>query len=147
MKTRTTRLIGVAAVLLAAGACEIFEDRTPKQIFFQMDGPPGAVVRVLYSKQFVAGVDELGVTRLRIFQADTVMHVLPIDTVIDVRIERRLYIQAQSAAEGDTLSVDAQVDVDDRNLYDNTGKLYPTFPWRFLYHFNHRYTDNIDIVL
>lgn len=146
MKT-PKRWIGVAALLLAAAACEIFEDRTPRQIFFRMEGPPGAVVSVVYSKQFVATVDELGITRLRVFGSDTVMHALPIDTVIDVRLEQRLYIEAVPSALADTLSVDARVDVDDRVLYDGTGKLYPTDPWQFLYTFNQRTTSELEVII
>lgn len=146
MKT-SLRFAGILAAVLLAGACEIFEDQTPEQIFFRMDGPAGSVVSVIYSKQFVAGVNELGVTRLEIFGADTVQHVLPIDTVIDVRLEQRLYIQAEPAAVTDTLSVKTRVDVDDRGLYDQSGKLYPTIPWRFLYQFNTRFTDDIEVII
>jgi hypothetical protein len=140
--------VGVLAViLLSAAGCEIFEDREPKDIFFHVEGTPGGVVQVLYSKEFVAGVDEAGVTRVEVFGADTVVHTMPFDTVIDVRIEQRLLIQAQPLMETDTLDLDARVDVDDRNLYDESGVLYPTVPWKFLYQFNHRFTDIVEVVL
>lgn len=142
----TARFLGVAAVVILAGGCEIFEDQTPKQIFFRMDGTTGDIVTVIYSKQFVAGVDQLGVTQVEVFRADTVTHTLPIDTIIDVRLERRLFIQAEPAALTDTVSVSTRVDVDDRGLYDQSGKLYPTDPWRFLYQFNARFTDVIEVV-
>lgn len=138
---------GVAAVLLTAGGCEIFEDRTPENIFFRMDGTSGDPVSVIYSKKFVAGVDELGVTQVEIFESDTVLHTVPFDTVIDVRIEQRMFIQAEPLTETDTLSIDARVDVDDRNLYDQSGRLYPTEPWRFLYQFNQRFTDVVEVIL
>lgn len=138
---------GIIVVLLTASGCEIFEDRTPDNIFFHLEGTPGGVVQVLYSKKFVAGVDETGVTRVEVFEADTAIHTVPFDTVIDVRIEQRILIQAQPLMETDTLDVDARVDVDDRNLYEESGKLYPTVPWRFLYQFNHRFTDVVEVVL
>lgn len=139
--------IGVFAVVLSAGGCEIFEDREPNDIFFHMEGTPGGVVQVMYSKAFIAGIDEAGVTRVEVFEADTAIHTVPFDTVIDVRIEQRILIQAQPLMETDTLDVDARVDVDDRNLYDESGKLYPTVPWRFLYQFNQRFTDVVEVVL
>lgn len=138
--------IGIAAVVAVGGGCEIFEERTAENIFFRMDGTSGGMVSVIYSKQFVAGVDELGVTRLEIFRSDTAVHALPFDTVIDIRVERQIFIQAEPLNTTDTLSVDAQVDVDDRSLYDESGQLYPTIPWRFLYRFNHRFTDVIEVV-
>lgn len=141
------RFVGILAAVLLAGGCEIFEDQTPEQIFFRMEGPAGAVVSVIYSKQFVAGVNEAGVTRVEVFRADTVQHVLPIDTVIDIRVQRQLYIQAEPAMVTDTLLVDTQVDVDTRALYDRSGKLFPTLPWRFLYRFNQPFTDDIEVII
>lgn len=139
--------IGIAAVVLTAGGCEIFEDRTPNDIFFSMEGTSASEVLVVYSKQFVAGVDELGVTQVEVFAADTVVHTMPFDTVIDVRIEQRVFIQAEPLMETDTLSVDARVDVDDRNLFDESGDLFPDVPWRFLYQFRQPFTDVVEVVL
>ena len=144
-----TRRITFGLVALSAvffGACEIFEDLTPREINVRMTGQAGQVVQVLYTKQFVAGVDEVGVTRVEIFGADSVMHTLPFDTVIDVRLEQRLYIQAEPVAT-DTVSVDVDVDVDGRTLFDRMGDLFPGVPWQVLYQFNHVFTDNIEIVL
>lgn len=138
---------GILVMLFMASGCEIFEDRTPNNVFFRMDGTSGDVVEVLYSKSFLAGIDEAGVTRVEVFEADTAIHTVPFDTVIDVRIEQRIFIQAKPLTETDTLDIDARVDVDDRNLYDQSGRLYPTVPWLFLYQFNQRFTDVVEVVL
>ena len=130
----------------ALAACEVFEDQTPEFITFAMDGPAGATVSVIYSKAFVAGVNEAGITRVEIFESDTVVHTLPIDTVIDVRIDRRLFIQGD-VGPSDTLFVDVAIDVDGRSLFDGTGDLFPDLPWRFLYQFNSRFTDDIEVVI
>lgn len=141
------RWMTIFALVAVAGGCEIFQERTSDNIFFRMDGSPGGIVSVIYSKEFVAGVDEFGVTRVEVFGADTAIHTLPFDTVIDIRVERQIFIQAEPLNMTDTLSVDAQVDVDDRNLYDQSGQLYPTIPWRFLFRFNQRFTDVVEVVL
>ena len=57
-------VLAVAAVL--AIGCEVFQDPTPKEISFRMSGSAGDIVTVIYSKQFVAGVNELGVTRVEV---------------------------------------------------------------------------------
>jgi len=126
--------------------CEVFEDQTPENVSFRMDGPAGSVVTVLYSKQFVAGVREDGVTEVEIFRADTVVHTLPIDTIIAVNLERRIYIQAE-VMPTDTVDVDVRVDVDDRNIFDRNGRLYPALPWQFLYQYNTRFTQNIQVII
>lgn len=145
MKIAKSFVVLLAMVSLVS-ACEIFEDRTPEFISLRMAGTPGEVVTIIYSKQFVAGVDETGVTRVEIFGSDTVMHQLPIDTIIDIRLERRLYIQAETLPT-DTIAVDVQVDVDDRGLFDRVGSLFPTIPWQFLYQFNAQFTDAIEVVI
>ena len=135
-------LLGTAAL----AACEVFEDQTPEFISFAMAGPSGATVQVIYSKAFVAGVDEAGTTRVEVFESDTVLHTLPIDTVIDVRIDRRLFIQGE-VSPLDTLSVDVEIDVDGRSLFDGRGDLFPDLPWRFLYQFNSLFTDDIEVII
>ena len=139
-------LLPLVAIASVFTACEAFEDLTPEFINFRMSGPAGTPVTVMYSKQFVAGVDELGVTRVEIFGADTVAHLLPIDTIIDVRFEQRIYIQAEPLPT-DTLSVDVEVDVDGRSLFDRFGDLFPTIPWQFIYQFNTQFTETIEVVL
>lgn len=142
-----TRLVGVIALAVLLPACEIFENQAPETVSFRMDGGPGDVVRVIYSKRFIAGEDETGVTRLEIFEADTVEHQLPIDTIIDVRIERQLYLEAQPLAATDTIAVGVRIDVNDRGLFNDTGDLLPEIPWQFLYRFNARPTQDIEVVI
>ncbi len=134
-----------AAAALLAGACEIFEDGTPTQIFFEMEGEEGGLqVRVIYSKDFVAGVDEMGVTHVQVFASDTVLHTLPIDTVINIADEQQWFVQAETLA-GDTLAVNVVVDVDDRNLVSRFGGIFPNEPFRYVYVFNQRLTESVDV--
>ncbi|MGY8776941.1 MAG: hypothetical protein ACKVIN_02340 [Longimicrobiales bacterium] len=145
MKT-LKRFFGLVLLASLIAGCEVFQDLTPKFVTVRMDGPVGQTVSVVYSKQFIAAVDELNVTRVEIFGADTVLHTLPFDTIIDVRLERRLFLQAEVMAV-DTLNVDVSIDADGRTLFDRAGDLFPDLPWRFLYQFNHAFTDAIEVEL
>ena len=135
----------LAAAALLAGACRIFEDGTPRQIFFEMEGESaGLQVRVIYSKNFIAGVDEMGITHVQVFTSDTVLHTLPIDTVINIADEQQWFVQAETLA-GDTLAVNVAVDVDDRSLVSRFGGIFPGEPFRYVYVFNQRLTENVDV--
>lgn len=143
---KTKAAIGAVLVTFALTGCEIFEDQTPEFINVRMGGPVGEMVTVIYSKQFVAGVDETGVTQVEIFGSDTVFHTLPVDTVIDVRLERRLFLQAAPQA-ADSVNVDVRIEVDGRSLFDRSGNLFLSAPWLFLYQYNARPTDQIEVII
>jgi len=144
---RYSRFSAAAALLVSLAGCGLFEDQIPEDIFFRMSGPTGSQVTVIYSKQFVAGVNEIGQTRLEVFGADTVVHTLPIDTVIDVRLEQRLFLRASPLAASDTLAVDARVDVDGRNIYSDQGDLFPLVPWQFFYQYNVTFTQDVEVII
>ncbi|MDE2793936.1 MAG: hypothetical protein OXL34_03870 [Gemmatimonadota bacterium] len=135
--------LAVAAVLLAE-ACEIFEDGTPTQIFFEMEGEAGLRAKVIYSRDFVAGIDEMGVTHVQVFSSDTVLHTLPFDTTMNIAAEQQWFVQAETLA-GDTLAVTVTVDVDDRNLVSRFGGIFPNEPFRYVYVYNQVLTDNVDV--
>ena len=140
------KFFGLVLLASLVAGCEAFEDLTPEFVTFRMDGPAGETVSIVYSKQFVAGVDETQVTQVEVFRADTVLHTLPFDTIIDVRLERRIFFQGE-VAPLDTLSVDVEIDVDGRVIFDRTGDLLPDVPWVFLYQFNTVFTDAVEVVI
>lgn len=137
-------VLGFSAVGVVGG-CEAFSDRTPRNIGLEMRGDAGKRVRLIYSTEFVAGLNEAGITRVQVFGADTVVHALPFDTLIDISAEQRWFAQAESVGAGDTLAVTVIVDVDDRNLVNEFGGIFPDVPWRFAYSFNHRFTRSLDV--
>jgi len=100
----------------------------------------------MYSTQFVAGVNDFGVTQVQVFQADTVMQTLPIDTLFNISIDRRWFVEVTPVGTAQ-VSVEARVDVDDRNQLRETGAILAADPWRFAYLFNQAVTRTIDIVL
>ena len=140
---RLSGALAAAAVLLA-GACEIFEDGTPTQIFFEMEGESGLRVKVIYSRDFVAGIDEMGITHVQVLSSDTVLHTLPFDTTMNIAAEQQWFVQAETLA-GDTLAVTVTVDVDDRNLVSRFGGIFPDEPFRYVYVYNQVLTENVDV--
>ena len=134
----------VAVALLATSGCEIFDDPTPRNIFFEMNGEAGQQVRVIYSTQFVAGVNEFGVTRVQVVRSDTILHEVPFTRAIDISIDRRWFVQAETLG-SDTLEVHVVVDVDDRNLVNEAGGIFPGDPWHFVYAFNQLLTRDLDV--
>ena len=136
----------MAAVLASVTACEIFGDQAPENISFRMSGSDGQVVTVIYSQEFVAGVDELNVTQVEVFVSDTVMHVLPIDTIINISLERRFFVLVATAPT-DTVVVDVRIDVDGRGLVNTSGGIFPDVPWRYVYQYNQLFTDVIEVIL
>lgn len=143
-RASTVRKPLLAAALFAISGCGVFEDLTPRNIFFEMSGEADQQVRVIYSTQFVAGVNEFGVTRVQVVRSDTILHKVPFTRVIDISVDRRWFVQAESLG-ADTLEVHVVVDVDDRNLLNESGGIFPGDPWHFVYSFNQVLTRDIDV--
>jgi len=145
MNTIKCAMLGLA---LAAGlsACEIFEDPTAEMVSVRMEGPVGTQVLGIYSKVFQTGQDEVGVVQVDVDRADTVIQTLPIDTIIDIRIERQIFVQIESM-DGDTLSVSVRVDIDDEVDLERTGFLFPEAPFRYLFQFNRPRVNTVEPVL
>ena len=142
-----TPFVGLPLLLaaIALGGCsEIFDDPTPENIYFEMRGEAGERVRAIYSTQFVAGSNEFGVTRVQVVRSDTVIHEIPFQRTMDISIDRRWFVQAESL-EGDTLAVQVIVNVDDRGLLNETGGIFPDEPWHFVYSFNQLLTRDLDV--
>lgn len=145
-RPRSFMTLGLVVFAAVSWACSAFEDPTPRNLSLAMRGDAGKQVRVIYSKQFITALTETGVTQVQVVRSDTVVHTLPFDTVIDISVERRWFGQAETI-DGDTLAVRVLVNVDDRNLLDETGGVFPDVPWRFAYAFNHRLSRSLDVEL
>ena len=132
------------ALVVGFTACSIFEDQSPENLSFRLSGSEGTQVTAIYSTRFVAGVDELGVTTVRVFGSDTVVHTLPIDTVISIVENQQFFVQIEPS---DTVDVRARVDIDGRNVLDSDGLIFPTAPWRYVYQFNQLLTEALEVIL
>jgi hypothetical protein len=137
----------VTAVLVAsfAGSCSAFEDPTPEMISVHIADTANTPVEVVYSTQFIAAVNELGVTEVQIFSSDTVYQALPVDRVMDISVDRRLFVQLTPQVP-DTTRVEVRIDVDDRNILSDSGDVIASSPWRFAYLFNQKVTRKVDVV-
>lgn len=138
-------LAGLTAVLASAG-CGWFEDPTPENIRVRLGGAAGTPIQLVLSSQFVAAVDDRGVTQVEIFFADTLQTTLPVDTTLFIGIDRRMFVQVAplNAAE---IQVQARIDVDDRTQVNESGLVRAADPWRYAYLFNQAITRVIDIVI
>ena len=138
--------LGIAAALaLGLAGCSIFDDPSPHDISVRLTGGEGTPVQVIYSKQFQAGIDESGATHVQIFLADTVVEVLPVDLLVNVEIEKRLFVQV-ATLDSTQVSVAVRVDVDDRNVVDRSRTIVPSDPWRYAYLFNQQISQIVDVV-
>jgi hypothetical protein len=128
---------------LAVAGCKLFDDPSPQDISVRLTGD--AVVEIILSKRFVAGVDEAGTTQVQVFVADTLYRTLPVDTVIDVEVDRRLFVQVTPQGV-DRASVGTRVDVDDRTVVNDAGDIFTSNPWRYVYLFNQQVTRIVNVV-
>ena len=134
----------LAALAVTVTSCGLLEEKWPRQVSFEMRGDAGLQAKVIYATDFTAGVGETGVTHVQVFSSDTVLHTLPIDTVMSIAREQRWLVQVETLA-GDTLDVSVVVEVDGRDLLSESGGIFPDIPWRYVYVFNQRIPRSVDV--
>ena len=139
-----TGILLVTASLLAGG-CDLIEDPSPNEARLVILGEAGKPVRVIVSTQFVAQVNEIGQTRVVIFDADTVFTTLPYERTWVIEEDQRFFAEA-ARADADLQNVQVQVFVDDRKQFDEGGSLLEGHPYRFVYSFNQAITQDIVIL-
>ena len=101
-------------------ACDIFENRSPENVFLKMSGDPGASVQLMMSTEFIAGVNEVGMTEVKVFRSDKVVVALPVDTVISISRYKQFLLEATPLS-ADTMNVSVRIDVDTRKQLDESG--------------------------
>lgn len=136
---------GILLAALLTGACGIIEDPTPNEARMVVLGEPGKEVRIIVSTQFVAQVNEIGQTRIVIFEADTVVTTLPFERTWVIEEDQRFFGEA-ARLETDLDDVQVQVFVDDRKEFDEGGILIDGHPYRFLFTFNQQVTQDIVVL-
>jgi hypothetical protein len=141
--TRTAILLATASLL--AGGCGLIEDPSPNEARLIIHGEAGKQVRVIVSTQFVAQVNELGQTRVVIFEADTLVTTLPYERTYVIEDDQRFFAEA-ARMDADLQTLQMQVFVDRRKEFDEGGSLLEGHPYRFLYTFNQLITQDIVIL-
>jgi hypothetical protein len=145
MKLRNS--IGTLLLVGAVSAgCQVFEDQSPENLGLRLSGSNGLEVQAVYSTAFIAGVTEEGVTEVRIFSSDTVMQVLPIDTLVNIVENQQFFVEILPMPT-DTLNVSVNVDIDGRDVLTNSGLIFPDIPWRYVYQFNQLLTARVEVIL
>lgn len=144
MRLRSFAPLLVAAVLLLP-ACDAFEDLTPNQARVRVTGAAGQAATIVLSSEFIVGITEDGITEVSLFAADTLVRTLPFDTVMDIAVSRRVFLQL--APEGaDQAAVRVRVDIDDRGLFNEEGDIFASNPFRYVYVFNQPTTRVIEVL-
>jgi len=141
-----TLVRGVLAVVASAaafGGCDWFDDPSPEFATVSLSGDPGETVEILVSKQFLTGIDENDVTRVQIFQGDTLVRALPWDTTISIQLEQRFYVRTIDA---DTVAnqLRMEVRIDGGVEYDKTGDASEDF--QFVFTFNQPVTSVVELI-
>jgi hypothetical protein len=144
MKATAIGLV-VVATALVAGGCGLLEDPSPEEARLVVHGDAGKPVRLIISTKFVAAVDELGRTRVVIFEADTLVTTLPYESAYTIEEDQRFFAEA-ARLDSDLESVRMEVYVDRRKQFEEGGMLLAGQPYRFVYTFNQRMTQEIVVI-
>lgn len=144
MNTRLRYGAALLALALASG-CGL-EDLTPTTARLRLEGPAGAQVTIVYSTAFVAGVNEVGVTQVQVFDSDSLTMSLPADLSVDIVENHQIFFQVVPVGV-ESVSLDAVVDIDGRVQVDDSGDVLASDPWRFVYVFNRPLTRTIDVII
>ena len=135
----------LAASLVLAG-CGIFgDDKLPEDLTVQIQGETGTAVDVVVARQFVSGVDELGVTQIQLLSSDTLSVVLPMDSTFDIRADRQFFAEVIPAPADTLEQVRFIATLDGRSLFNEQGSILPESPFRFVYVFNQPTTRTIEV--
>lgn len=140
----------LCGLLAGAGGCDWFEDPTPEQVRVLVTGEGGKPAALVMSQAFNAGVSEAGNTQVELFAADTIVRMLPFDTII--RLEggaqvggaKRFFFEARRDEE-DLSSVGVKIYLDSALRFDVGGPL-ATQVYRWAYVFNQLFTGTVEVI-
>lgn len=139
----------LALALLAVGAtlagCDFFDDPSPDTVSFALMEGEGEY-QIVLSTVFVAGLNDLGGTRVELIESDTLVVSTPYLDEVDIRGDQRFFIRVIAGGEGvDVGPVRLSVDIDDENRFDRRAEVTDE-PIFFLYQFNGQiFTEDIQV--
>lgn len=128
-----------------AGACGWFDEPAPDRARLVIEGEAGKEIRIIVSTRFVAAVNEIGQTRVVLFQADTIVATLPYETVYTIGEDQRFFSET-ARLEADLQSIRVQIYLDNRKEFDQGGQLLLDQPYRFVYTFNQPVTRDVVVL-
>jgi hypothetical protein len=135
----------LVAVSLLTSGCAWFDDPSPEEARVFITGDPGKQVRLIISTRFVASVNEQGITRVVIIEADTTLITLPHDHVYSIGEDQRFFVEA-ARQDADFQSLRMEVYIDSRRQFEEGGPLLTDQPYRFVYTFNQAITREIVVI-
>lgn len=139
--------IGTVVVLLVSVvACDAFRDPSPESISVRITGADGTQVLAIYSQVFSVAINEIGEQEVRVFEADSLLQVLPIDTIVNIAESRQFFIQVETTTT-DPVEVDVLVDIDGRNVLSRHGGIFPLIPFRYIFLFNRPILINVNVII
>jgi hypothetical protein len=109
------RLIVVAALAVAASACDTFSPGHDTATI-EIRSNPATTITVITSNEFAIGFDEDGVQIFHLFQADTTFVQTPFTGDYDLQETRMFYVRA-AAAENPAAVVSLRARVDGREQF------------------------------
>ena len=137
-------LLCVALLPALAWGCN-FPDQPPENISISIEARGAAQpLQMVFATQFVAGVNELGVTQVQLILADTMLITPPFDTTASIAVDRRFFVEALPE-QADSAGLRVQIQIDGRDIYDEEGQVFPEIPFRFVYLFNQPTTRLIEV--
>lgn len=145
MEGKPVWLGAVLLAALAAGGCGLLDPPVPEEARVEVTGPPGATVRLVTSTKFVHGLTEAGTTRVVVVSADTAIVELPFQSRTRIRSDQRFFVAAESI-DAETSGFRMQVFIDTSREYDESGTLGEASLFRFIYTFNQRMTDQVEVL-
>ncbi|HUF70335.1 MAG TPA: hypothetical protein VMM79_16930 [Longimicrobiales bacterium] len=133
------------AVLVGGGCGLLLDNPAPEEARVVIDGDAETEVRIITSTVFVSAVNEEGVTRVQLFEADTIVTTLPYRRTFDIQEDHRFFAEA-ARLDVDVQNLTMQVYLDDRKQFDEGGILIEGAPFRFVYMFNQAVTQEIEVL-
>ena len=133
------------AALVVVSGCGLTDNLSPSRARLTIDGDAGKQVRLIVSTEFVAAVNESGITRVVIIKSDTVQATLPYQKEYNIAAQQRIFVETARSAE-DLASLQMQVFVDSRKQFDQSGVLKTGQPYRFIYTFNQLITREVVVI-
>jgi len=125
------------------GGCDWFDDPTPETVRIFLSGDAGKEVELIVSQSFTAGLREDGSAVVSVLGADTLVSVLPFDSVFQLGgatgggfQSKRFFFQA-SRLDEPLSTFEAKAYLDEKLRFDQGGVLID-LPYRWAYAFNQR---------